>query len=77
MQGDTLADGRRVRIRVRTVRSTYVGDLLVPPMRNRVSDAINEETHMFISLTDVVIGENDRTDFVAINKHLIESVIQV
>ena len=72
-----MADGRRVRIRVKTVSCTYVGDLLVPPMRNRVSDALNEETQMFISLTDVVIGDQEQTDFVAINKHLIESVIQL
>jgi len=72
-----LADGRRVRIRVKTVSCTYVGDLLVPPMRNRVSDALNEETQMFISLTDVVIGDQEQTDFVAINKHLIESVTQL
>lgn len=77
MQGDTLADGRRVRIRVRTVNCTYVGDFLVPPMRNRISDAINEETRMFISLTDVVIDDKDRTDFIAINKNLIESVVQL
>lgn len=72
-----MADGRRVRIRVKTVSCTYVGDLLVPPMRNRVSDALNEETQMFISLTDVVIGDQEQTDFVAINKHLIESVTQL
>ena len=77
MQEDTLADGRRVRIRVRTVNCTYVGDFLVPPMRNRISDALNEETRMFISLTDVVVGDTDRTDFIAINKHLIESVAQL
>ncbi len=72
-----MADGRRVRIRVRTVNCTYVGDFLVPPMRNRISDALNEETRMFISLTDVVVGEKDRTDFIAINKNLIESVAQL
>lgn len=77
MQEDTLADGRRVRIRVRTVNCTYVGDFLVPPMRNRISDAINEETRMFISLTDVVVGDKDRADFIAINKNLIESVAQL
>jgi hypothetical protein len=46
-------------------------------MRNRISDAINEETRMFISLTDVVIDDKDRTDFIAINKNLIESVVQL
>jgi len=55
----------------------YVGDFLVPPMRNRISDALNEETRMFISLTDVVVGDKDRIDFVAINKNLIESVAQL
>jgi hypothetical protein len=46
-------------------------------MRNRVSDAINEEQRLFISLTDVVINEKDRSDFVAINKNLIESVVEL
>lgn len=72
-----MPEGRKVRIRIRTVSSTYVGDFLVPPMRNRVSDAINEEIRLFISLTDVVIDDKERSDFVAINKNLIESVIQL
>lgn len=72
-----MPEGRKVRIRVRTVNCTYVGDFLVPPMRNRVSDAINEEVRLFISLTDVVIDDKERSDFVAINKNLIESVVQV
>ena len=46
-------------------------------MRNRVSDAINEEQRLFISLTDVIIDEKDRSDFVAINKNLIESIAQL
>ena len=72
-----MPEGRKVRIRIRTVNCTYVGDFLVPPMRNRVSDAINEEVRLFISLTDVVIDDKERSDFVAINKNLIESVAQV
>ena len=72
-----MPEGRKVRILVRTVNCTYVGDFLVPPMRNRVSDAINEEVRLFISLTDVVIDDEERSDFVAINKNLIESVVQV
>jgi hypothetical protein len=72
-----LAEGKKVRIHIRTVSGTYVGDFLVPPMRNRVSDAINEETRLFISLTDVVINDKDRSDFVAINKNLIESIVQL
>jgi hypothetical protein len=46
-------------------------------MRNRVSDAINEEQRLFISLTDVLINEKERSDFVAINKNLIESIAQL
>lgn len=72
-----MPEGKKVRIRIRTVNSTYVGDFLVPPMRNRVSDAINEEVRLFISLTDVVIDDKERSDFVAINKNLIESVVQL
>jgi hypothetical protein len=72
-----VAEGKKARIRVRTVNCTYVGDFLVPPMRNRVSDAINEDARLFISLTDVVIDDKDRSDFVAINKNLIESIAQL
>lgn len=72
-----MPEGRKVRIRIRTVNCTYVGDFLVPPMRNRVSDAINEDVRLFISLTDVVIDDKERSDFVAINKNLIESVVQL
>ena len=72
-----MPDGKKVRIRIRTVNCTYVGDFLVPPMRNRVSDAINEDVRLFISLTDVVIDDKERSDFVAINKNLIESVVQL
>ncbi len=72
-----MAGGRKVRIHVRTVNGTYVGDFIIPPARNRVSDAINDETNLFISLTDVVINEKDRSDFVAINKSLIESIVQL
>jgi hypothetical protein len=75
-EGD-VPEGKKVRIRVRTVNCVYVGDFLIPPMRNRVSDAINEEQRLFISLTDVLIDEKDRADFVAINKNLIESVAEL
>jgi hypothetical protein len=46
-------------------------------MRNRVSDALNEEQRLFISLTDVVINDKERSDFVALNKNLIESIAQL
>jgi hypothetical protein len=72
-----VPEGKKVRIRVRTVSCTYVGDFLVPPMRHRVSDAINEEARLFISLTDVVVNDQDRSDYIAINKNLIESIAQL
>ena len=72
-----MAEGKKVRIRVRTATCVYVGDFLIPPMRNRVSDAINEEQRLFISLTDVMIDDKDRSDFVAINRNLIESVAEL
>ena len=74
-----MPEGKKVRIRVRTVNCVYVGDFLIPPMRNRVSDAINEEARQFISLTDVVMNDNaqDRSEFVAINKNQIESIAQL
>ena len=72
-----MTEGKKVRIQVRTVNGSYVGDFLIPAMRNRVSDAINEEQRLFISLTDVVINDKERTPFVAINKNLIESIIQL
>ncbi|MCZ6800800.1 MAG: hypothetical protein O7F12_09960 [Nitrospirae bacterium] len=46
-------------------------------MRNRVSDLFNDEGVFFITLTDVVIDEKERADFVALNKNMIESVTQL
>ena len=63
-----MPEGKKVRIRVRTVNAIYMGDFLIPPMRNRVSDAINEEQRLFISLTDVLIDDKENADFVAINR---------
>jgi hypothetical protein len=72
-----VPEGKKARIRVRTVNGTYVGDFLIPPMRNRVSDVLNEEQRLFINLTDVVIDDKDRADFVSLNKNLIESITQL
>jgi hypothetical protein len=72
-----MTEGKKVRIQVRTVNGTYVGDFIIPAMRNRVSDAINEEQRLFINLTDVVINDKERTAFIAINKNLIESIMQL
>lgn len=72
-----MPEDKKVRIRVRTVSCVYVGDFLIPPMRNRVSDALNEEQRLFINLTDVVINDKDPSSFVALNKNLIESIEQL
>jgi len=71
------SDGKKVRIQVRTVNGTYIGDFLIPPMRNRVSDAINEEQRLFINLTDVVVNDTDRAAFVSLNRNLIVSIAQL
>ncbi|MBI4402434.1 MAG: hypothetical protein HY581_12480 [Nitrospirae bacterium] len=72
-----MAEGKKARIRVRTVNGTYVGDFVIPPMRNRVSDVLNEEQRQFINLTDVTINDKERADFVSLNKNLIESITQM
>jgi hypothetical protein len=69
-------EGKKVRIKVRTIHTTYIGDILLPAMRNRVSDYFNDEKYMFLNLTDVRIeNTNDPVEFVCLNKHLIESII--
>jgi hypothetical protein len=69
-------EGKKVRIKVRTIHATYIGDILLPAMRNRVSDYFNDEKYMFLNLTDVRIDNTtDQVEFVCLNKHLIESII--
>ncbi len=70
-----MPEGKKVRIKVRTANSSYIGDFLIPPMRNRVSDAINDEQRLFINLTDVLINDKDKAEFVSINRNLIESIV--
>jgi len=72
-----VPEGKKARIKVRTVSTTYVGDLFIPPMRNRVSDVFNDEERMFINLTDVVINDTERVDFISLNKNLVESLTQL
>ena len=70
-----MAEGKKVRVKVRTVNSTYVGDVLVPAMRNRVSDLFNDEMRVFINLTDVTVDNmKEKASFVSLNKTMIESV---
>ncbi len=72
-----MTQGKKTRIRVRSSLSTYVGELLIPPMRNRISDVLNDESVIFLNLTDVVIDDTQHSDFVALNKMQIESVVQI
>lgn len=72
-----MTQGKKARIRVRSSVGSYVGDLLIPPMRNRVSDVLNDESILFINLTDVLINDAEHVEFVAVNKRHIESVMQL
>ena len=72
-----MTQGKKTRIRIRSSLNTYVGSLLIPPMRNRISDVLNDESVLFINLTEVIVNENEPADFVALNKNMIESVIQL
>lgn len=69
-----MAQGRKVRIQVTTVRGTYVGTMLIPAIRNRLSDVLNDGEVRFINLTNVVINDIEQVEFVSLNKNLIESV---
>jgi len=72
-----VPEARKARVKVRTMNSIYVGDFVIPPMRNRVSDVLNEESRLFVNLTDVVINDKTQADFVSLNKNLIESIQQM
>ena len=73
-----MGSGKKMRVRIRTGTSTYVGDFLIPAMRNRLSDVLNEEERVFINLTDVVINDGrEKVAFVTLNKNLIESMALV
>jgi hypothetical protein len=73
-----MSEGKKIRIRVRTVNSVYIGDVLVPAMRNRVSDLFNDEERVFINLTDVSVDNaKERAAFVSLNKNMVESITLV
>jgi len=72
-----MPEMKKVRVRIATVNGTYVGDFVIPPMRNRVSDVLNEESRLFINLTDVTVNDKTQADFVSLNKNLIESITQL
>ncbi|OGW73146.1 MAG: hypothetical protein A3J72_02185 [Nitrospirae bacterium RIFCSPHIGHO2_02_FULL_40_19] len=67
--------GRRIRVRVKTSGSLYIGNFFVPELRTRLSDVLNDRERDFISLTDVLVNSSDqKIAFVCLNKHLIESI---
>ena len=72
-----MAEGKKARVTVKTRSATYEGTLLIPVMRRRVSDMLNDEDKTFINLTEVRIdGAKDPVPYVTINKHQIESIIE-
>jgi hypothetical protein len=72
-----MADGKKVRVKVRATYASYEGILIIPAMRNRVSDVLNDEDRVFINLTDVhVNGSSVKVPFISINKNMIESITE-
>jgi hypothetical protein len=68
-------DGKKVRVRVRTSQAVYIGDILLPAMRNRMSDYFNDEKYTFLNLTDVrIVNTKEELEFVCLNKNMIESI---
>lgn len=67
--------GKRIRVCITTASKTlYEGTFLIPPMRNRLSDVLNEEERKFINITDVIVNKESSVPFVSLNKNFIESV---
>jgi hypothetical protein len=72
-----MSGGKKVRVKVRTVYASYEGILIIPEMRKRVSDVLNEEERTFINLTDVRINaSSEQVPYISINKDMIESIIE-
>ncbi len=70
-----MQNGRKERVKIRTNHALYTGYLFIPERRNRFSDVINEQTLVFVNLTDVTLDKNvEMIEHVSINKRFIESV---
>ncbi len=68
-------DGKKVRVKIRTPQAVYIGDILLPAMRNRMSDYFNDEKYTFLNLTDVrIVNTKEEMEFVCLNKNMIESI---
>jgi hypothetical protein len=66
---------KKLRVRVKTGTGIYIGDFLIPAMRNRLSDVLNEEERIFINLADVTINDGrEKVPFVTLNNLMIESM---
>ena len=72
-----MTESRRAHVKVRMVNATYAGDFVIPEMRNRVSDVLNDDQRIFTNLTDMIIDDTEQADSVSLNKHLIESITQL
>ncbi len=72
-----MAEGKKVHVTIRTRSAIYEGYLLIPPMRKRVSDVVNDDDRTFINITDVRINDSQETvPYASINKNLIESITE-
>ena len=69
-----MPEPRTVRVAVRTVVALYVGDLYVPAMRTRVPDVFNDEQRHCLSLSNVVVDDKEKAEFVSLNKRWVESI---
>jgi hypothetical protein len=72
-----MTEGKKVRVQIKTMRNVYEGDMLIPPMRRRVADVVNDEQRLFINLTDVTINNHEHAPFVSVNKNLITAILQL
>jgi hypothetical protein len=72
-----MAEGKKVRVKIKTMHNVYVGDMLIPPMRHRIVDVVNDEQRLFINLTDVTINDHEHAPFVSLNKNLITAIMQL
>jgi hypothetical protein len=72
-----MAEGKKVRVQIKTMHNLYEGDMLIPPMRHRIVDVVNDEQRLFINLTDVVINHQEHAPFVSLNKNLITAIMEI
>ena len=65
---------KKVKALIKTVNSTYTGNIYLPQEQTRISDVMNDE-RQFISMTDVESKDfASPKPYLALNKDLIEMV---